>query len=378
MTFKREERYYVLKISDMRKYLSREKFESVGAIAEKLNAGRAVDGKTVLQAVVVEHDWPEYEGVWQMIETRVKHAALNPNNDRRFWPIGSPSAEIVSPAVMKAHSAFHLPVTQIQEVKQVPVAFVRFKNGMVDYDADAVISNTPSDCMDESIEWHPVYATPHKAISMTREEFEALVKHIKANFEEKNDRVIHINAERQMKYHMALSELVDKITGGLDSGDLFADAVAASKLLDLKLAQTDHEPCGEAYLCNSCKTPFDGAFQCPSCGHGCATKEPVYTTPPQSKKLEHEAVAVVSYETFSSFVGSTQTAAGINFLGDAIPNKTTLYKAPQQYKSLTLSEINDWIDRRLKACGPSGVTDIRAFAEECISFGDAHHIKGQV
>lgn len=88
--FLREERYYVLKISDMRKYLSREKFEFVGAIAEKLNAGRAVDGKTVLQAVVVEHDWPEYERVWQMIETRMsttRRQFLNCNNDRRFWAI---------------------------------------------------------------------------------------------------------------------------------------------------------------------------------------------------------------------------------------------------------------------------------------------------
>ena len=70
--FRREERYYVLKISDMRKYLSREKFELVGTIAEKLNAGRAVDGKTTLQAVVVEHDWPEYELVWQMIADRMQ------------------------------------------------------------------------------------------------------------------------------------------------------------------------------------------------------------------------------------------------------------------------------------------------------------------
>ena len=41
---------------------------------------------------------------------------------------------------------------------QEPVAYVRFSNGEVDYDADAVISNTPGDCMDESIEWLPVYA----------------------------------------------------------------------------------------------------------------------------------------------------------------------------------------------------------------------------
>ena len=91
--FVREERYYVLKISDMRKYLSPEKQETVRAIAEKLNAGRTVDGKTVLQAVVVEHDWPEYERVWQMIETRVattRRNFLNCNNDRRFWPIPEP------------------------------------------------------------------------------------------------------------------------------------------------------------------------------------------------------------------------------------------------------------------------------------------------
>ena len=41
---------------------------------------------------------------------------------------------------------------------QPAVAYVRFSNGEVDYDADAVISNTPGDCMDESIEWFPVYA----------------------------------------------------------------------------------------------------------------------------------------------------------------------------------------------------------------------------
>ena len=94
--FVREERYFVLKISDMRKYLSREKFELVGAIAEKLNAGRAVDGKSLLQAVVVEHDWPEYERVWQMIETRVtttRRNFLNCNNDRRFWPIAADQAQ---------------------------------------------------------------------------------------------------------------------------------------------------------------------------------------------------------------------------------------------------------------------------------------------
>jgi DNA-directed RNA polymerase subunit RPC12/RpoP len=40
------------------------------------------------------------------------------------------------------------------------------------------------------------------------------------------------------------------------------------------------EPVGEAYLCDKCQTPFDGAYYCPSCGHNTATKENVYTTPP--------------------------------------------------------------------------------------------------
>lgn len=74
MQFSREERYYILKISDMRKYLGVEKQEAVRAIAEKLNAGRIVDKKNVLQAVVVESDWPEYDAVWDMIEARVTGA----------------------------------------------------------------------------------------------------------------------------------------------------------------------------------------------------------------------------------------------------------------------------------------------------------------
>ena len=44
------------------------------------------------------------------------------------------------------------------------------------------------------------------------------------------------------------------------------------------------EPVGEAYLCDKCQTPFDGAYYCPECGHNTATKEPVYTSPPAQRK----------------------------------------------------------------------------------------------
>ena len=47
------------------------------------------------------------------------------------------------------------------------------------------------------------------------------------------------------------------------------------------LSQPEQEPVGEAYLCDECRTPFNDAWECPSCGHNMAVKEPVYTTPPQ-------------------------------------------------------------------------------------------------
>lgn len=38
-------------------------------------------------------------------------------------------------------------------------------------------------------------------------------------------------------------------------------------------------PIGKAHLCDSCDTPFDGAFYCPdrTCGHNTATQKPVYS-----------------------------------------------------------------------------------------------------
>ncbi len=45
------------------------------------------------------------------------------------------------------------------------VAYVRYRNGVVDYDADVVISNTAGDCMDESIEWRLVFTHPAPSTS---------------------------------------------------------------------------------------------------------------------------------------------------------------------------------------------------------------------
>ena len=103
---------------------------------------------------------------------------------------------------------------------------------------------------------------------------------------------------------------------------------ALSRELAASKAQLEQEPVGEAYLCDSCHTPFDGAFQCPSCGHGRATREPVYTTPAQRKPLTDEqiepiAIDVLGYgalrkqdmELFTQSVRAIEAAHGIK--GDA-------------------------------------------------------------
>ena len=90
-------------------------------------------------------------------------------------------------------------------------------------------------------------------------------------------------------------ELVATIKEALAQPDQDQDEVDIRSLLyqrihelETQLAQPKQEPVGEAYLCDECLTPFNDAWECPSCGHNMAVKEPVYTTPPQHKPLTDE------------------------------------------------------------------------------------------
>ncbi|MDC3312709.1 hypothetical protein OAV22_02105 [Flavobacteriaceae bacterium] len=67
----RENRYEVLKISDVSEALNAEEKEALIHITETVAAWRERNGKIPLSCVVVESDWPEYEFVWGMIEDRV-------------------------------------------------------------------------------------------------------------------------------------------------------------------------------------------------------------------------------------------------------------------------------------------------------------------
>jgi hypothetical protein len=71
--FEREDRYLVLKRSDIEKYLDDIDKLELEVLAENIANKRMDDGRErLLKCVVVEHDWPEYEPTWAAIEARMK------------------------------------------------------------------------------------------------------------------------------------------------------------------------------------------------------------------------------------------------------------------------------------------------------------------
>jgi hypothetical protein len=67
----REKRYTVFKDKDIYKYLTADEMECFDRVCSTIMRGRIMDNKPLLDCVVVESDWPEYEKVWGMIEARV-------------------------------------------------------------------------------------------------------------------------------------------------------------------------------------------------------------------------------------------------------------------------------------------------------------------
>lgn len=72
MAFELEERYVVLKKTDLEKYVPKHLLRLLGQIGEQIDSGRKADGKTEFDCVVVEHDWPEYRLACDAIAKRVK------------------------------------------------------------------------------------------------------------------------------------------------------------------------------------------------------------------------------------------------------------------------------------------------------------------
>lgn len=69
--FKREDRYIVLKRSDMDCFDSFW-WDILHTILAQVMANRQSKGKKPLECVVVENDWPEYEPTWKAIKDRME------------------------------------------------------------------------------------------------------------------------------------------------------------------------------------------------------------------------------------------------------------------------------------------------------------------
>lgn len=67
----RENLYLVLKLKDIKEYLTTTEITQLYNSVDIINHFRHREGRGFLECVVVEHDWTEYEAVWKMLEERV-------------------------------------------------------------------------------------------------------------------------------------------------------------------------------------------------------------------------------------------------------------------------------------------------------------------
>lgn len=75
---KREfDRYVVIKNTHAKEALTEDEYKELYRLGMKCAAWRKQNGKIPFKCVVVEHDWPEYEEVWKMIEDRCAEEHVN-------------------------------------------------------------------------------------------------------------------------------------------------------------------------------------------------------------------------------------------------------------------------------------------------------------
>lgn len=84
-TFKREQRYLVIKVKDAKYYLDKDQLEQLAGIADTIEVRRKAVGLPGLECVVIESHWPEYEATWKAIEARVTGAQPAPSVPDATW-----------------------------------------------------------------------------------------------------------------------------------------------------------------------------------------------------------------------------------------------------------------------------------------------------
>lgn len=69
--FVRERRYYVIKNTDAREFLTDAERAILQLLGDTIARCRRMTGRREFESVVVESDWPEYEPTWRAIEARM-------------------------------------------------------------------------------------------------------------------------------------------------------------------------------------------------------------------------------------------------------------------------------------------------------------------
>ncbi|ELO1828399.1 hypothetical protein QXB71_003655 [Vibrio cholerae] len=76
-TFKRERRYIVAKVKDVTSALTIEEQSVLSSLLDKIESNRKASGKSKLECVVIESDWPNYDEAWSSVE-RVANNTYEP------------------------------------------------------------------------------------------------------------------------------------------------------------------------------------------------------------------------------------------------------------------------------------------------------------
>ena len=66
-----ENRYLILKLKDVKKYLTRDQQEQLEDLANAVADGRKSDGKDSFEGIFIERDWPEYQSASAALYNRI-------------------------------------------------------------------------------------------------------------------------------------------------------------------------------------------------------------------------------------------------------------------------------------------------------------------
>ncbi len=82
-----------IKLKDLEAALTETENEILFKLASKVERMRMKQGRGMMKAVVIEHDWPEYDPTWQALEQRVDALEENHQHDAELEALAQTNGE---------------------------------------------------------------------------------------------------------------------------------------------------------------------------------------------------------------------------------------------------------------------------------------------